>query len=293
MYSDVGLLTESELTKIFGVQLKDLGIRPKKDFVTLQSQEEGKALNVLPVSLLSMPPEIAQGIRKIRLFHQSEVEGAEHLLLMQHQLSQEAPSNWLDFATRKHITSRPTPLQASQRHGLLLWSTLEEKANATLQGRDAHMEASDAEGADGERADQEDEDAFFEDEDEVLRPASAPVAGLGSFGSVAVEATPKTKAKAKAKRRSKGAAPTEEIAEEPEVMDISSSSAAWTNDEDMKSVHEKHVELGYPPAGCLQKMDISRFFNSKAGDKLGNVLNGAACSVAECSHCSQRSQLLL
>ena len=273
-------MTETELSKAMGVPVKELPIK-KKDFVVLSCHEENSSAKVLPISLIGMPCEIAQGVRKMRLYHEAQVEGVEHLLLRENQLAEEAPANWLDFATNKHVESRPTSLHLQQKHNLTLWSTLQETADGILQGRsEEEEEPEEAEAAEA------DDDRFFSD-DNGPAPVAMPVAGLGSFGSSKVEeaSAKKSAAAKKLKRKKQEAEEPQQEEEATEILEIGGSgdTAEIGDDSDMALVSAKHIELGYPASDCLGNLKIEKFFAGKAGGgKLGNVLNGVSTSFSIC-----------
>ena len=283
IFQDVALLTESELARVLGVPVKDLRIKGK-DFINLQCQEENASLRVLPMSLLGMPADIAQGVRKIRLYHSSSVEGTEHLLQMENQLAAEAPGNWLNHATKNHVDSRPRQFQACNRHNLHSWVILQKAADDILNGRESEDEADEPQKDDNQAppaAGEGDEDGFFSDDEGKVapKPVAMPTAGLGSFGRAAAE-EPAKKAAAKTRiRRKRGEVEAPAAEAEEDILDIGAGEAG-SFDDDMEAVHSKHVELGYPPAPCLQRLRVERFFVCKSsGDKMGNVLNGVQASA--------------
>ena len=95
VYSEIGFLSESELTKICGVGSKALKLSPGKIFL----EDKSATLTGFYVSLLDMPAAMVNGVRKIRLEWSTTTEHVAIRLHPDRQIMQDQGQAVFNFCT--------------------------------------------------------------------------------------------------------------------------------------------------------------------------------------------------
>ena len=106
IYTKAGLMSELEIIKHTQKTPKDLGLTP---FVS-EWCGPNTTVSFFLLSLDGMPPEVAAGLKKIKLYQKTAVHQNKLWLTPSTQLSKSQPSSVLDHLSKKYQDKRPTGL---------------------------------------------------------------------------------------------------------------------------------------------------------------------------------------
>ena len=131
VYSEIGFLSESELTKICGVGSKALKLSPGKIFL----EDKNATLTGFYVSLLDMPAAMVNGVRKIRLEWSTTTEHVAIRLHPDRQIMQDQGQAVFNFCTDQALEKMDGGLKSVNRAKLQSVPALVAKAEAILKAR--------------------------------------------------------------------------------------------------------------------------------------------------------------
>ena len=292
VFSDIGLVTESEGTKLFGMSPKDMGFK----LIHLESQEENEPLNAYAVSLLDVAPEVVPGLRKMRLMSTMQLSAIDHHVRPETQLTASQPMDWFQHMLQKNLDNRPKQIRLSGRATMKTFGDCQRRGDKAQEDRlaaeaaaqQAAEEDAVSRGSGSEEAgehDPDDELGYPSDDEQdaneekvprkqAKRKAAcvqvqAPTANLGALASRAqVEPKPKArKAKKPAAAAAAAAQDEGDIAADAESVE----EQVRVNDPELLPVLRKHKELGCPAASCWNMLRVGEVFR---GSKIGNGLQG-------------------
>ena len=129
VYSEIGFLSESELTKICGVGSKALKLSPGKIFL----EDKNATLTGFYVSLLDMPAAMVNGVRKIRLEWSTTTEHVAIRLHPDRQIMQDQGQAVFNFCTDQALEKMGGGLKSVNRAKLQSVPALIAKAEAILK----------------------------------------------------------------------------------------------------------------------------------------------------------------
>ena len=271
VYSEVGLVSESEFQRLVGCLPSSLGVKalgqeksnnPRRFTPTNEEGQEQKSLHLLSLEGLSCC-EI-HSIRKVKLYWQVNLQMTEALLEQAGQLSDLHPHRVYQYNQKTMLETLPDGLRATGRLKLNTVAALREK-HASLQAARQSKEVADP---------LEDGDASA-GEDSPLAKRVAPSIAVSKFSrlslptSAASTAAPSTTSK----RSTKKAAGADDVyLASTEDLDTVMQSL----DPDMAKVAK--VCKGFPRAipACLSQMNVGRIL---LGEKLGRSIAKAGRSL--------------
>ena len=131
VYSEIGFITESELTKLCGVGSKALKLKPGH----IQLEDRNETLQGFYVSLFDIPSNFANGIRKIKLEWRTSTQHDTHRLSADRQIKQDQGVLTFDYCVQQALDKVDSNLRTVNRAKLPTVPSLIEKANAILQAR--------------------------------------------------------------------------------------------------------------------------------------------------------------
>ena len=101
LYQELLVLTESDVSRIFGASSKALGWK-----ATALQNEEGQPMNGFVCSMVGFPPEKSWGLRRMRLSSARSVDFGEIFVNPTNQLSKNQGATWFESVKRKHNDER-------------------------------------------------------------------------------------------------------------------------------------------------------------------------------------------
>ena len=274
MFTQMGIVTDSEFVRLVGSAPKDVGAKPVE-----AKNEEGEKKNMYVMSLRGLPLEELLSIRKIEISHSVSVDHIEHLLLQEKQLTQDQGMVWAESTCKQQIKTRPSSVTNAGLAGLHTLEYYQKKAAEIEKRRQEQM------GAEAEEDEADEEDNLLDQMDgEVpssgVRPVHEAVPEAGSaFGSIlSTTASATGKSRAKKKRGSK------KDEEEEDADNVSSIGFSGRMnpleiarvDPEMAPVAKKHEMLTNRVSPSLANLQIKRFLD---GEKLGQAITGVRLSV--------------
>lgn len=278
MFTEMGLLSESEFVRLVGATPKDVGAKS----VEIKN-EEGEKKAMFIISLRGLPLEEMLSIRKIQIAHKVSVDHMEHLLLQERQLTQDQGLIWADSTCKQQIKSRPSAVTFAGRAGLHSLEHYQGKAEEIEEKRRSAL------GLNANEVEEEDEenddilDQMDLGEQLALPQHEAVPEGSSAFGSMlSTTATGSVKKKAPKTQKKKGGGTAED---DEEMLEEASSVGGLGNkmlpteisrvDPEMGPVAKKHYDLTNRTSPSLANLQIKRFL---AGEKLGQAINGVGIS---------------
>ena len=258
---------------MFKATPQDLDLKP-----VVVLSEEGKRLTCFPIGLDGIDPGLASSLRKMRLFHQSQVLHLELLLRPEHQLSKEQGANTFGHALSQLVGGREGGLKKEGK--ILQASELFEKAAEIEEARVAAVEQ-----LKGEVKEQEDEDDAFGAKPLITpkKVVSVPTAAASSITGSTVASTKKSASKAAASRAKRKAAVFDDDEEDREMEDFSDAgtgvstpgladmTSLLAHDPEMGKVAQKHAAIVGYEVSCFRSLDVKRYLREA---KLGKALQG-------------------
>ena len=136
IFYDIGLASESEVSKLFGFNAKQLSLAAIN--VTV---EEGKEMNLFPISLAGMPAGDVAAMRKLRCYQRASIQMKDLLLRPERQIARQQGQEVFSSAVKSHMEKRPTEVRAGQRWRLNSYGALKETSGDKLKLEQEELQA--------------------------------------------------------------------------------------------------------------------------------------------------------
>lgn len=267
VYSEAGLVSESEFQRLVGCDPKTVGVKavreenPKKKDSAEKFKvmnEEGQEQRLFLISLAGLSCGDVHSIKKVRIFWRVELQNQEHLMQASRQLSAAEPQRMYAFHRQDMLHSMPFGLRASGKLQLETVQSLKERFSSIQSQRKSREQDND-----------EEADSDSMDETPDKRGVVAPRVARSRFARAAPSEKTSNAATAKKRAAKAKSAKSADDADEDCFLANEGEISSLSLDSDMLNVAK--VCKGYPNKipQCLVHLSVQRILS---GEKLGRSI---------------------